>query len=476
MTGPKTGDDISVPEDVTPLAPSQETLWDFMKYFSPQDPGRMQYNVATIRSVEGPLRSSAFHRALADVTARHDALRVVFADTTHDPLIRFLPDIAPPVSFSDLSKLPADDREKRARDVIGAERSRAFDLLRGPLWHVHLLRLAEDHHVLAVFFSHIIADDWSVDVFVDDLLAAYRAHVEGTSAPPPPATTFREVAAARPEAGAAQREYWRDHLTPLSPGVLFPVRPDTGEDRNAAAWHPFSFGELVAGDLTRLAWQLRTTPFVVLLTAFHVLLAHRSGLSRVVVGTTTHGRETGEARRLVGQFTTNVYVATATAPDESFRETVARTDAGLRSAIEHRGSFKQMARAVDPDFARQRPWPFLRLYHAWFQSVRPQHPPAREAAGLVVRDASSLLWEVPAAEPAPQDSGSPEMWIKRGAPSIVVGQDRRHGWMTYNPSFFHPDMVAEFVDCYTRLVERAVGRPEQAVGDIAGRAAGARPE
>src|SRR5688572_25986577 len=106
------------------LARSQETLWEFVSYFAPSDPGKLGYNVFDVVSWPGPVDPDVFAAAVSDVTRRHDALRIAFTTMELDPSIRIEDDIDPPVSFADLSAESDERRGARTASILGYERSR----------------------------------------------------------------------------------------------------------------------------------------------------------------------------------------------------------------------------------------------------------------------------------------------------------------------------------------------------------------
>src|ERR671914_717930 len=63
------------------------------------------------------------------------------------------------------------------------EAGRPFDLARGPLLWVCLLKFGEEAHGLLLTVHHIIADGWSMGVFVRELSALYQAFSAGVPSP-----------------------------------------------------------------------------------------------------------------------------------------------------------------------------------------------------------------------------------------------------------------------------------------------------
>src|SRR5439155_18222582 len=90
-----------------------------------------------------------------------------------------------PLPVIDLRALQEREREAETARLAGAEAAAPFDLAAGPLIRATLLRLTTAEHVLLLTLHHIIADGWSLGVFVRELAALYGAFVGGQPSPLP---------------------------------------------------------------------------------------------------------------------------------------------------------------------------------------------------------------------------------------------------------------------------------------------------
>jgi hypothetical protein len=442
------------------LARSQETLWEFVSCFAPSDPGVLGYNVFETTHWHDAVDINVFRLAVGDVSARHDALRMVFETLDIEPRIRFLDAVEPPVQYTDLTAGPASRRDLLQASILGYERGRAFDLRTGPLWSVVLLRTAPQRWVVAVTLFHLIADGWSTGVLLRDLRAAYLARTGAGPALPPLKLSYAAATAdPRPAAEDRRRrdEFWRRTLTPLPdewPFERSPQPPDVTAE--ATLGLPIEPG--LIGRLHAFARAQRITPFLLYLAAYRILLGARTGRSRLVLGTATAGRDEPGAEDLVGQFTHNVYVATSMDPDTTLLDGLGRVRAAMYDAVRHTASFTEIARAVHPGFDAARPWPFLLLYHSWFQSAAPTNDPppdrrehrsrARKPAGLVL------------------DERATQLWARRGEPGLVVRHDRRGASMHYNPSIYPRTAMLETLEGYTAVLGALLADPAQRIGDL----------
>jgi hypothetical protein len=466
----------------TPLARSQEALWEFLFCFAPEDPGRLGYNVFDTAMWRGPVDRDRFAAAVRDVAARHDALRTVFTDTGLDPSIVVLDDIEPAVTFADLSTGPEHRRGARQASILGYERSRAYRLHDGPLWRVALLRVSETSHLVAISAFHMIADGWSAGVFLTDLETAYRARCGEGPALKPLRLTYTDATAAPADSPAQARlraEYWKRTLTPLPDEWPYPPAPVApGTDLTAEASLSLSVPADLVGGLHAFARRHRVTPFVLFFAAYRIMLGARTGWPRLVLGTATAGRDAPGAEDLIGQFTHNIYVATTIPLTGSLRDAVATVRAATFSAIRHTASFTEIARAVNPEFDAGRPWPFLLLYHSWFQAAAPSaaapsaaapsapavtSDPATAATDDGLRDHRSR-GRGPAAPVT--DAHRQRLWAKRGEPGLVVSHDRRGATMNYNPTFYPRDAMAATLRDYVAVLRALLADPDGRIADV----------
>ncbi|MDW5322255.1 condensation domain-containing protein [Plantactinospora sp. KLBMP9567] len=476
-----------MPPTVTALARSQETLWEFVRCFAPDDPGCLGYNVFGTMPLTGPVDLPVFRAAVRDVARRHDALRIVFETIADDPLIRIEDEVEPIVTFVDLSGEPAGRVSARRGSVLGYESGRAFDLRQGPSWSVTLVRSSRTDYTVTVSMFHLIADGWSTGVFLRDLAAALAART-GQGGPLPELPLRYADATAVPRWSAAERrrrtEFWQRQLTPLPEALPFPGVGEgvggwsggtdcpgadagryAGLDVTATAKVTIGLPADLARRLHGYARQHRMTPFVLSLAAYRVLLGAMTGWPRLVLGTATSGRDEPGATELVGQFTHNIYVATTIPLRTTLADAVAEVRTSTFAAMRQVASFKEIAQAVNPGFAEARPWPFLLLYHSWFQSAPPAGgaPGGRAGAGDEVREQRSRGRLPVGAEIGPDRRA---LWAKRGEPGMTVSDDRRSAELNYNPTCYDRDAVVDAVRGYRVVLEELLRDPNQRISDL----------
>src|SRR5262249_18343804 len=89
------------------------------------------------------------------------------------------------LDVTDLTSLPTEEREAEVGRRAREEAETGFDLSRGPLLRVNVLKVGEGDHVLLYVMHHIVSDEWSTGILIKELRALYQAYLEGEESPLP---------------------------------------------------------------------------------------------------------------------------------------------------------------------------------------------------------------------------------------------------------------------------------------------------
>src|SRR5258708_408584 len=158
-----------------PLSFAQQRLW----FIEQLDPGRDTYNIPGAVRLTGELLVPALERAFAELVNRHEALRTHFIAESGEAFQVIEESVPLAIAVYDLTGLEKSQREPEAFRVARREAAEPFDLSRGPLLRVKLIRLRERDHLLLVTMHHIVSDAWSSGVLVREFSAIYAALAAG---------------------------------------------------------------------------------------------------------------------------------------------------------------------------------------------------------------------------------------------------------------------------------------------------------
>ena len=136
-------------EQALPLSFAQQRLW----FLDQLEPESAFYNIPSAVRLSGELNVEALERSLSEIVRRHEVLRTVFASVDGEPVQVITAAAAVEIVELDLSELKEAEREARAEELAAAEAQQPFDLSRGPLLRVKLLRLDDRRTRLVVDYA-----------------------------------------------------------------------------------------------------------------------------------------------------------------------------------------------------------------------------------------------------------------------------------------------------------------------------------
>jgi amino acid adenylation domain-containing protein len=339
--------------DGAPLSFAQERLW----FMDRLEPGSAIYNISLARRLGGALDEAALERALGEIVRRHEALRTTFREVDGSPVQVIAPFDGFTLRLDDLSGLSDADREVEVRRRATEEAELPFDLTAGPLFRARVLRLGEESHVLLLSMHHIVSDGWSMGVFFRELSALYEAYREGRESPLPElGVQYADYAAwqrehLRSEMLERQISYWKKRLADAPALVELPTdRPRPAVQTFRGAHERIELpGELLER-LRTLARSERATLYMVVLSAFQVLLSKYGGSEDVVVGSPIAGRTRSEVAGLIGFFVNTLVLRTDLSGDPSFREVLGRVREVALGAYEHQElPFEKLVAELQPE-------------------------------------------------------------------------------------------------------------------------------
>ncbi|RKG94218.1 amino acid adenylation domain-containing protein, partial [Corallococcus sp. CA053C] len=319
-----------------PLSFAQQRLW----FLDQLQPGGSAYNMPFALRLEGALDAGALEQAFTELVRRHESLRTTLGDEAGTPVQH----IHAPAPFHlpalDLSTHEAPESE--ARRLAHDDARRPFDLAHGPLLRARLLRLSERQHVLLLNLHHVISDGWSSGVLVRELAALYESFRQGHPSP------LRALPVQYADYAAWQRQWltgdvlerqvswWKQHLdgapTQLELPTDFP-RPPVLSNRGGRV--PVRLSKELSKAVDALAQREGATSFMLLLSAWQLLLSRYSGQDDLLVGTPIAGRRHTETEDLIGFFVNTLVLRARVDGASTFRQWLAQVRESTLGAFEH---------------------------------------------------------------------------------------------------------------------------------------------
>jgi acyl-CoA synthetase (AMP-forming)/AMP-acid ligase II/acyl carrier protein len=253
------------------------------------------YHMPIAMRVDGKVDWQRFEGAIKSLSDRHESLRTSFALHNGTPIQMVHKHVVPQIEYL-----------KAEEDSLGALVSqfvRPFHLSEAPLLRVGVFGLSDLKHLLVFDIHHIVADGQSLGVLFRD----FRLLYEGKTLPPLKIQykDFCRWQARWFDTGKikAQAEYWlnrfKDRIPLLNLPTDFPrqaVPSFVGDSVNG------QISAELSGRIQEMADEGELTVYMILLTAFNILLFLYTGQEDMVVGTPISGRTHPELEETIGMF------------------------------------------------------------------------------------------------------------------------------------------------------------------------------
>ncbi|WP_031095154.1 non-ribosomal peptide synthetase [Streptomyces sp. NRRL S-15] len=428
-----------------PLSFTQQRLW----FLAQLDGTSAAYNIPMAMRLRGRLDRPALLRALAAIVRRHEVLRTRFADDSGVPrqVIGDGGDFT--VAEEELTD-PA-----RLAAICHDEAAAPFDLERGPLIRVRLLRQSDQEHHLLVTTHHSVCDGWSVGVFFRDLVALYEAFRAGRPDPLEPLPVqYADYAHWQRERLAGdlqdrQTAYWKRQLAGVDPRLTLPadrerprVKTYTGAREN------FTCPAELLSPLRDVAKVHEATLYMTLLAAYTVVLNRYTRQTDIAVGTVVANRGRREVEDLVGFFANTLVMRADLAGDPDFRDLLAQVKKTALEAYDHQEvPFEAVVEALDTERSLAHSPVFQTMFVLQEAQTR--------------RDVTLGGLEV---SPVDFDLSFTKFDLTldlRETPDGLVGT------VEYNPDLYDRETIRRFIGHYTRLLAAVADDPALPVSRLA---------
>ena len=321
----------------SPTTQAQREIWTATRISAESS---LCYNESVTIDLSGPIDLGALDASFADVVERHEALRGTISDDGLTFLVGEPP--AAPAKIHDLTELPEPEREAFVEALVESEVETPFELGEGPLFRMHLIRIADDHVRAVLTAHHIVFDGWSTAVVMKEWAACYNARVTDTAPAvdrPPSYADYAidEINYLSSSDHRADEDFWLEQYRSASLPTL-----DLPSDRPRPRLRTFEARRCDVTLPPELIQTLRKTGakrgaslFSTLLAGFEALLFRLSGQEDIVVGIPAAGQSIGDWQGLVGHCVKLLPLRSALDAELPFSELLGAAQSAMLDAYDH---------------------------------------------------------------------------------------------------------------------------------------------
>ncbi|OHT47049.1 non-ribosomal peptide synthetase [Flavobacterium tructae] len=314
---------------------SQKRLWSLSKF----DEASVAYNVPVAAELKGQLDIDYLKKACAALIERHEILRTAFVlldDEIVQNVLPFSPEFSA-LEYLDYSK--ANNGEVKINNYIEDFIQHKFDLEKGPLIQLSLLKKADDDYLLLICMHHIISDSWSLKIIMKDILSYYNAYSAQIPVNLSPLEIQNKDYAEWENSNIdwKERVYWSQKLE----GDLlkidlpsFSERPKT--QTYNGTYVVYTLPSNSTKNLQALGKEYNATLFMTAMSVFNYIFYKYTGNTDIVLGTVIANREKLSLQDQIGFYINTLVIRTQFDRDCKFSDLISLTKNNIIEAFEHK--------------------------------------------------------------------------------------------------------------------------------------------
>ncbi len=432
---------------LVPITSAQQRLWFLQRYSGASS----LYNMPIFLRLEGRLDLQAMENAINNIFQRHELLRSHFYQTDDGVFQKLKPTDKYKLNIVDLTSI--EIQMHRLQTLLQEITDSLFDLEQGELIQIRLIKLAQDHHVLATCAHHMITDGWSITVFMRDFAVFYQAELEQkTPVLPVLPIQFADYAVWQQQSlnsGACKEdlEFWQSYLQDVPFVLDLPLdykRPKTARHRGAL--YEFSIETGCKQSLFSLARNQRVSVFILLLSAFSILLARFSGQHQFLIGTPFAGRNFKELEDLIGYFVNSLPIKTDYSGTQTFLQLLQQTQQSFLTVSSHQQlPFEKIVEIVQPQ-RNESYSPLFQVMFTYINETNNKNPLADLAVDLIPTERTSSKFDLTL--------------------SIEAQGEVLTGLVEYDTDLFAATSIEKMMSAYLNILQAVVLKPDVLLDSI----------
>jgi amino acid adenylation domain-containing protein len=326
------------PQPYYQVSSAQNRMWVLNQF----DQGKDAYILHSVFAISGDINYTSLELSLRHLISRHEILRTQFVIVEEELKQRVVPveESDFPLRFLDVTL--TDNPEETALAQLEEAKSEPFQLDSGPLFWLILIKIKEKQHKLFFAIHHIIADEWSMGLFVRELLTLYETNNKQEHvALSPLQIQYKDFAAWQngqfpEERFVKHREYWKEVFNSDIPEIEIPspyVRPEVKTFRGDAV--NFRFSKAVHEQLIACSRQVEGSLFMSLYTSLFALLYRYTGQTDIIVGTPVALRNHPALQNQIGLYLNTIALRMQFQESDSFTSLLKKVRERIIEAFNH---------------------------------------------------------------------------------------------------------------------------------------------
>lgn len=408
------------------------------------------YNMPAMIRLKGQLDKQALFDAMNCIVQKHEVLRTVYKEENGMYQIHIKEEVVLPFVFADLSEVDEKERviQQKKEEMLGT----TFDLEEEIPIKMELIQLDKEEYLLNMVLHHIAADGWSVGIIFKELKEYYKERKQGNEVIVLPNEmdygdyAIKNKQLLETQQGKEKLNYWLQSLDNNSAYLEFPidkVRPEIM--MNYGDNFVFEFSNKMKQMMDEFCKKYNITNYVLLYSAYCILLYRYSGQSDFCIGSPVANRRGLQEEKIVGFFANTLAIRERIDGTQSFLEYVQANKNKLAEAL------------------RNQEIPLEYIVKNLKINRSASHSPVFQYGFVLQNLGNEFSLDGLKAEflDLSQHYSKFEMLM-----SLSLSQTEFTGRIEYSTELFEEESICKFAECYQILLENCLKSPELSLDEM----------
>ncbi|OAT84216.1 hypothetical protein A6P54_02665 [Bacillus sp. MKU004] len=342
-----------------PLSFSQQRLWIMNQI----EPNSTAYNIPTAYRITGSIKFDTLLKSINNIVSKHESLRTNFRNFESEPQQLIKDKLEMNIDYDDQRNY-RDDIGELIENIYKEEANFSFNLEKGPLFKVKLLQIGENEFILYLTFHHIIADAWSIEIFIKELFNNYNDIDSGKKLGKEDLeiqyTDYSIWQNNQLNMGMYEKQldYWKKKLNNPPSNIEFPLDKGMNDEKSYDGSEVKSNLNLEEFEnIKNFAKENGVSVFMVIATAFKIMLNRYTDQEDILIGSPIANRGKKETHDLIGFFLNTLVLRTNISGDLTFLKMLDEVKITILSAIENQDiPFEKVIEATLPNRTNKKPF------------------------------------------------------------------------------------------------------------------------
>ncbi|SDZ26988.1 amino acid adenylation domain-containing protein [Bacillus sp. 166amftsu] len=324
-----------------------------MAFYEYVNQNTTMFNIPGVFNIKGNLIKEDLKNAINTMVSKFDVLRTTLSFENGDPKIHIADEM-----HVELDYVEQNDPVEIS-NLISLKTKYVFDLENGPLMKFTLIKREKDDFVLIALFSHLIADGWSINLIIKEVMCNLLEKEQKLTLDEYKINSslqyydYAKWQKDMYESGKfqPQLDYWEQKLGDNPESTLLESSFDHNREVNTSSiLLKQDINPRIMTDLYKLSQEKRVSLFNILLANFFHLVRLLTKNEDLTIGIPIAGRERSEFEDMIGCFINTLPIKISVNEEVSFQSILTMVEESVTEAIENSSiPFEKIVERILPD-------------------------------------------------------------------------------------------------------------------------------